>query len=96
MEMPNIEHKSLVWKLSSLTGNHIFRQKCTSGIISITLLFQLATFQKKNRSATNPVTLKSPAIQNSQRASQKPYKHVEFIQLDNVDSIVDVRDEEGI
>jgi len=53
--------------------------------------------KKKNRGVGNTVTSKSPAIQNIQRggnAQQKAYKHVEFVQLVHLKSVVDIKDDE--
>ena len=43
------------------------------------------------------MTYKSPAIQNIQRGGmqQKSYKHVDFIELSHLKSVVDIKEEAG-
>lgn len=50
--------------------------------------------KKKNRGG-NSVTYKSPAIQNIQRGGvqQKSFKHVDFIELAHLKSVVDIKEE---
>lgn len=86
-------HRSLVSKADVFEVSEGLVTKCDH-ITMFLFNDSIEIAKRRNRGGTNSVTSKSPAIQNIQRGTQqKAYKHLEFLQLTHLKSVVDIKDE---